>query len=270
MPLTPIRNQNLIRPQEPFGVNYSSPQARGLVGWWPFSPNNAFFELYDLIRGNNGQLPVGSPSPTWTLDAEKGWVLSFGGGDDRVDVGSPTYQGDNGISWSFWFTAAAAPAQFDVIALQSSDTNWANGHGFYWNSSTVLRYFIQAFDTNRAEFTFSSVALNTWYHVVGTWDKANVRIYVNGAEGTADPYTGTLTEGNPMEFGQGRGTSFNHNGRLFDIRIYNRALSPGEVRDLYDPNTRYDLFIPFTNPSANFTASAPVNIGDFFSPMTGF
>ncbi len=244
MPLGISKDIQLTRPQEPFGVNYDSPQSRGLVGWWPFSPSNTFFELYDLIRGNHGQIPAEPATPAWVLDAEKGWVLTFAGTNDRVDVGSPTYSTTEGISWSLWFTTAATPAQFDVIALQSSDTNWADGHGFYWNSSTVLRYFIQAFDTNRAEFTFSSVSLNTWYHVVGTWDRANVRIYVNGVEGTADPYSGTFTEGVPMQFGEGRAQSFNHNGRLFDIRIYNRPLSSAEAFAIYDPYTRFDLFQP--------------------------
>ncbi|NOZ06931.1 MAG: hypothetical protein GXP41_11385, partial [Chloroflexi bacterium] len=86
------------------------------------------------------------------------------------------------------------------------------------------------------ELSFVAPALlsaNMWNHVVTTFDGDIYRIYVNGAEAYA---TGDFSGHKPaatMRFDIGRGGNDHFRGRLDDVRIYPRALSPLEVGELY-------------------------------------
>jgi predicted GH43/DUF377 family glycosyl hydrolase len=83
-------------------------------------------------------------------------------------------------------------------------------------------------------FSVPDSALNSWSHLVGTWDGSNLRIYLNGIL-KAGPLsaTGTMTAStNPLRIGSGVGTSW-FNGSIDDVRIYNRALSSDEISRQY-------------------------------------
>jgi hypothetical protein len=86
----------------------------------------------------------------------------------------------------------------------------------------------------------SPSAPGPWYHLVGTYDGQDMRLYVDGvldavlSIGPVVAYTGPA----PLMIGSLGGIS-NHgddgvfHGAIGDIRIYNRALSAAEVHDLY-------------------------------------
>ncbi len=88
---------------------------------------------------------------------------------------------------------------------------------------------------------FGTFTASEIVHLVGTFDGATARAYQNGISklnvaGTrAAPGSGTLTfEGNSNAEGWGA-------GQIFDLRIYNRAYSDGEVWGLFDARTRWDI-----------------------------
>ena len=80
--------------------------------------------------------------------------------------------------------------------------------------------------------------LNRWYHVVGTADGVEVRIYIDGvAQGTATPYTGVIDKDTePVWIGTDStgGIHGPFNGSIDDVRVYNRALSATEITQLYN------------------------------------
>ena len=71
----------------------------------------------------------------------------------------------------------------------------------------------------------------TWTHVAGTWDGATMTIYVDGTPGESSlGQQGKLTsETAPAGFGDP-----SMNGLIDEVRIYSRALSPGEIKAVYD------------------------------------
>ena len=88
-----------------------------------------------------------------------------------------------------------------------------------------------------ASFT-SGLSVGKWYHVVGIRNGNSLSIYVNGVAGTPASNTlGTITT-NSLNIGAitaGSATrSLFMDGLIDDVRIYNRALSAGEVTDLYN------------------------------------
>lgn len=80
-------------------------------------------------------------------------------------------------------------------------------------------------------------AINTWYHVVFTFDGTNKGAYVDGAVDVAfGPNTnGTTGTSNMLTLGSSDwNLTQGMNGDLEDVRIYNRVLSQKEVQQIYN------------------------------------
>lgn len=91
----------------------------------------------------------------------------------------------------------------------------------------------------------SSLATNTWYHVVGTYDNVTMRLYINGAEvGSGRSVSGSLQFrsgiGNTFLGRNGAGSHFQ--GNIAVARMYKKALSAAEVLHNYNQQkTRFGL-----------------------------
>lgn len=87
-------------------------------------------------------------------------------------------------------------------------------------------------------WTPSTVTLNTWHHICGTYDGVNSCLYLDGTLIATTAISGTITYHAtcPWELGGNPGaTSFangNFVGKLNDVRIYDHALSPLEVKEI--------------------------------------
>ena len=78
------------------------------------------------------------------------------------------------------------------------------------------------------------LALNTWYHATATYDGTRMRLYVNGVEVGSMSKSGAvaMNANVPLNLGRNPGGSRYMNGALDDVRIYNRALTPTEIKAL--------------------------------------
>lgn len=78
-----------------------------------------------------------------------------------------------------------------------------------------------------------------WYHVVGVYDGSNMRLYMNGIEEGIEPESGNLladAAGVTAIGSRGGDTEF-LKAKIDDVRIYNRALTAAEVKQLYKLGT---------------------------------
>ena len=122
--------------------------------------------------------------------------------------------------------------------------------GFYISGSNSqymhLRY--EAYGNNRLTFWIRnddaynngaisnvSISLNVWYHVVGTYDSSGTaKIYVNTVSGINSTGGSTMTNTDSWRMGSQRDTANDLNGSIDQVRIFNKALSAGEVTTLYN------------------------------------
>jgi hypothetical protein len=109
--------------------------------------------------------------------------------------------------------------------------------GVYAWSFTVLVDGVQQY-----LYATRPVALNTTYHVAGTFDGITMRLYENGVlvASTVVGGAGLITaDGNPVFIGAYTGPGHFMNGVIDEAAIYNRALSAAQILDHY--NTGRDV-----------------------------
>lgn len=77
-----------------------------------------------------------------------------------------------------------------------------------------------------------NMSTGTWHHLVTSYNGSNqTKIYIDGSlGGTKTRNGGTLTRTNLASFSQGRDAP---RTKLVNVRVFNRALSTGEVTQLY-------------------------------------
>jgi len=86
----------------------------------------------------------------------------------------------------------------------------------------------------------TAITSGEWYYVVMTWDQVNIRIWVNGINEGTTAKTGTSTPtGTNFELGRRPGSGTNWTGSIARASIWNRALTSGEVLELY--RLKHDL-----------------------------
>jgi hypothetical protein len=209
-------------------------KAEHLVGEWRFEEESGDTAKDSSGRGNHGALK-GNPA---RVEGKVGKALSFDGVDDFVEVPNndslvarkPDYQkkaeqGHCGI--------AGKVHRFGVGYLLA----FYNISGGYrpWLAYTAI--YEGKGKRKSAGFGREGRKFGSWVHLAGTRDfHGNVRTYVNGEQISTirtDPITeaiaGTGVERGVLRFGYYvNGHAFK--GLIDEVRIYNRALSPVEIK----------------------------------------
>jgi len=247
----------------PFTVNRDSEQAEGLVGWWPTLGSRGQNVLRDYSgRARNG---IFGGTPIHITNAELGVGIQFEDvGGDYINVGAIS-EPSNAITLVSWVrTGSGSQDDFGVYVgkqvaggppylsygLRESTSVGGAQSGFFVTISNVFR--------DAGQYVLSA---NTVYCLVGTWRSGdNLRYYVNGVQQlvTAAAYSGTITYNNiyPTLIGRSNLDNASVNATIFDTRIYNRALTVEQARQLYDPQTRWELYRPLIPRRRYYVAAA--------------
>jgi len=149
----------------------------------------------------------------------------------------------NGLQWSGVVTEAMA---FPAVATSSSTftvTMWINttttgqnyetlmddptgGYGIYIHSSKIDVYSGSGGDN----LSSAGISINTWYFVAVVVSSGSGGIYINGA--SAGTFTFNHSPAFSLLASQNPGSRYF--GSMDDVRIYNRALTAGEVTELFN------------------------------------
>lgn len=161
-------------------------------------------------------------------------ALSFDGVNDRVDVGTApavSITGTN-ITLEAWiYPTAWRTSSFEGTIINKEGPNvgymlraGANGTLSFalGNGSTIPEVLSSA----------GALTLNTWQHVAGTYDGANMRIYVNGTQANVQAQTISLANStNPLRIGDWSATGGRaFPGRIDEVRIWNVTRSQAEIQ----------------------------------------
>jgi hypothetical protein len=214
----------------------------GPVGYWKMDEGENK-TVYDWSgNGRNGTLSLnGSPATSTAWQAEtsckKGRCLDFDGTDDYVNISDSPFDFTSDFSISTWVKADAVSASLQGFVCKAENGayclemsgNGANKIDFAVRDATAYRYAV-------ANNTMSN---NTWYHVVGLVQGTSVKLYINGVlqstQGTLTSAVST-TNVNLIIGGNPSATvpTYLFNGKIDEVKVYNYALSPLQIREDYN------------------------------------
>jgi hypothetical protein len=78
---------------------------------------------------------------------------------------------------------------------------------------------------------------NTWYHLSGTYDGSQLKIYLNGSlEGITQVAGAMGVSASDLNIGRDPSNAEGSywNGLIDEVEIFNRALSPSEIQAIYN------------------------------------
>ena len=133
------------------------------------------------------------------------------------------------------------------ISKGSLAPNYAGIFGTRNGGAAAFPYLLSLDNSNKIRLIadgtssiLSNSAINndTWYHVVGTGDGSNLKMYINGQLQTATTSYSTplLTATNDLMIGAQYDTDNQYQwvGKIDEVAIFNKALSGPKIKQIYD------------------------------------
>jgi hypothetical protein len=212
---------------------------QGLVAHWKFD-EGAGGIAYDSAGDNDGTLVNG---PVWTSGILDG-ALNFDGLDDYVDVADdPSLRFSQYDSFTLSLWTAPAEGGWILSKMRAAEQWGVFGYESAWSDSASAFSFIidrSWYYSTTVTTGEGSAPAGDWYHVTAVYDNKDMKIYLNGALGGSGSFgggTGSTTPDKNLAIGtrsyDSIMTAF-YSGDLDDVRIYGRALSAEEIRQLYE------------------------------------
>ena len=232
----------------------------GLVAWYPFNGNS----MDESGNGNNGT-PYGAVLSTDRL-GNLNSAYNFDGSSSIANTSSTLktlIDNNNSFTLSEWFNSSNPSDVFEMLlgfdgsnsypykrvwlTLSKNATTGNTALGFIrYNASTMD----EIGNIEVYYYANTPILTNTWHHLAASYHGSDVTIYLDGQAldsiaGDVGWYTGPsmhgASMGGPDSYVDGMVIGANNeanvspfNGKIDDIAIYNRALTPSEISRLYN------------------------------------
>jgi hypothetical protein len=217
--------------------------ASGLAGYWKLDENTGTSAGDASTNGNSGTLTNG---PTWTSGQIKTGV-DFDGTNDYITVADPASGvldavGDRYYTLSGWFNRDTATTT-DTILAKSNGPADTMGYLVYLDATTDKLVFSTR--STLGDNSFQSISTFTaagWHHFAVVFNIPRTggnfgQIYIDGSiqndNNGAGGYGGSIDSTRAFVIGAESDAGNPFDGKLDEIRLYNRALSADEVGQLY-------------------------------------
>ncbi len=217
----------------------------------PVDPGNsglvAYYALENNVEDSSGNglhgTQVGSPSYVQG-PAGYGTAKEFNGTNQCVNLGNRAeFNPAGSLSISLWANIGAWSTSWSNVMVSNRGEGSQGWQVRRYSNNSVC--FTTRGVGNEDTPSDSAPPLNEWIHIACVYDNVNntKRIYINGVEDamvTTDPNTtiGPTTHNTYIGARANAGNTAQETrftGMLDEVRIYNKALTPGEVEFLSDP-----------------------------------
>jgi hypothetical protein len=203
-----------------------------LVGWWRFDKGSGNIAADSSRNGNDGAF---NGDPQW-VPGYFGYALEFDGSGDWLDCGEdPSLQIADAVTISVWVKVVAQGLDHKIGGNQDGANG---GYKMTIYSNNKVEFEIRTSGNsavlNRNVSGGTELELDVWYHLTGVYSFENgyIRTYVNGVldrELSTTEALGVSTGSFKIGCEPFTTGSYNFNGIMDDLRIYNHALTEGEI-----------------------------------------
>jgi chitodextrinase len=203
------------------------PPPTGLVAAYSFDAGSGT-TVGDLSgNGNTGTIT----NATWTTTGKFGGALSFNGTDAWVTVpDSASLHLTTGMTLEAWVDPTTLGSSWRTAVFKEQTGNYA--YALYANTGTgnpSANGIIGGNDDDTR--AASGIPLNTWTHLAATYDGANLKLYVNGAQAASLAASGNiLTSTGALRIGGNNIWPEWFSGQIDEVRVYNKALTQAEIQ----------------------------------------
>jgi hypothetical protein len=227
----------------------------GLVGYWTLDDGSGSVATDSSGNGDNGALAnFSSDNSGWVSGAVGSGALQFNGTDEVTapDLGAsnPSFDGAS-FTIAFWFKTTAGPNSVMVGLGRYRDCRIG------WNPAGSLNCTLDGSNSNLT----NSTAINdgSWHHAAFTVTPSQQVIYIDGVQKISGNIGSTENTPNAVTMGNRAWNDTPFNGTLDDVRVYGRALSAGEISQLF----------ALGNAGAGTTATPPAAAPPASAPPVG-
>ncbi len=233
--------------------------AKGLIGHWELTQKwSNGTTIHDLTPNNR--------TGTATSVTVGGRASDFDGDTSLINAGSDFIGTTSTVTVAAWIYPENA-GEFNTGAILSNGNYYFslnNFNGLYGTSDQA--------GANDPAYKNSIITFNTWQHVVATRSGTTWSFYVNrSSKGADDSAGGTPTAGTTnVGIGNKIDTTRGFDGRIADLRVYNRVLSTTEITQLYNMGRprASDRATDLNGTTQYFTLADGASAGDDMEPGT--
>jgi len=225
------------------GRVFEEAQEVGIEARWKFDEASGQ-TAPDSVGSNHGTLGNSSGSdqqdPTWVTGKING-ALDFDG-DDYISLSAIAPLEGSAVTVTAWIKPANVGDSYNPIVRQylfedsgCPQSPAYSGYDLCLNSEGKAGFWLD----NDGALAEAPLIPNNWYHLAGTYDGQELRIYVDGVCKAKKAYPSKSgVENTPAYIGCGLQCAGNayFDGIIDDVRVYDRALSRKEVRNLPYPD----------------------------------
>lgn len=219
-------------------ANFEPKINNGLVAYYPFNGN----ANDESGNGNNGTVNGATLTNDRFGNNSRSYSFNRNTNNDISIATNPTINALSNITITAWVNlnsyAAAGEGGYNHFVNKSDQ---ANNHQFVFASNSTQLYFY--FGSGNNGFTTNNLPkLNQWAHLAVTYNydgnvsNSKCKFYINGSlVDTKQTTTGLNQTNHNLRLGAFSNETFNRlDGKLDDVRIYNRALTQEEITYLYN------------------------------------
>jgi hypothetical protein len=199
----------------------------GMTNWWGGDGNGVD------MQGTDDGILVGN---TTYGAGMVGQAFSFDGSGDYVEMTDPA-TGDLGagpFTVDFWLNASSMAAGVNYYLLGKSHPDGGEGWDLRLQDSRINIIGVNGWPAQYNFRTEPIINTGQWHHAAMVSDGTTVELYVDGQLTGSIPRQAISTASNPFRLGfttNYGGAAFN--GLLDEVEIFDRALTPAEVRAIF-------------------------------------
>jgi large repetitive protein len=107
------------------------------------------------------------------------------------------------------------------VAMKSSTSSWNDGYGLYYSNDGFINFFVNHWSNSRVRVELPA---DEWAHVAGTYDGANLRLYLDGVLAQTVAYTQPINHSSAeLRIGSGAGGEYPWRGAIDEVRLWTVA-----------------------------------------------